>query len=82
MTLYIYTKAEIVFMTKSFLFHLYNTRVFMTKSFLLYKDFFTQKNSPTKIIMKLLTNKTTDRHRYVPPVMGGGCHTLVAECLG
>ena len=37
MNLHIYNKAEIFFMTSSFLFHTYNTRVFMTYSFLLYR---------------------------------------------
>ena len=37
MNLYIYIKAEIFFVTRSFLFHTYHTRVFMTKLFLLLK---------------------------------------------
>ena len=73
MALHIYTKAERAFMTNSFHFHTYNTRVFMTKSFLLYKKVLHKGFSPSKnIIMKLLTNKTTDRHRDILPVVGGG----------
>ena len=73
MNLHIYNKAERFFMTSSFLFHTYNTRVFMTYSFLLYikvlhKVFFPSKNN----IMNLLTDKTTDRHGGVPPFIGFG----------
>ena len=60
------------FKKKSFLFQTYNTGVFMTKLFLLYnyrtvlyKGLFPS----TKTIMEILKNKTTYRHRHVPPVM-------------
>ena len=85
MTLHIYTKVERVFMTKAFISHTYNTRVFMKNHFSCTNTgrFDTMVFLPsTKIFMKLLTNKTTDRHRYVPPVMGGVCYTLVLEQLG
>ena len=61
-----------IFMTRSFLFHTYNKIVFMTKSFLLYRKVLHRGFFPnTKIITKLLTNKTTDRHICVPTVRGG-----------
>ena len=76
MALHIYTKAERVFMTRSFLFHIYQTRTFMTHSFLLYNKgivYNIRCYFPFRlVIVKLLTNKETDRHRRVPLIMGGG----------
>ena len=60
MTLHIYTKSEIFFMTRSFIFYRYRK--------VLNKGFFPS----TKINMKIIINKTIYRHRDVPPVIGGG----------
>ena len=69
-----YIEADRVFMIRSFIFHTYPTNIFMKKSFFLVKlleGFITRFFLLPPNYTNMLTNKTTEKHKDVPPGMGG-----------